>query len=74
MNAIPSAHTDLARPKLLVLGATGATGRLIVTDALARGYEVRALVRSRDKAGGLAGAEIVVGDARNEALAGRMPS
>ena len=67
MNAIKSAHTDLARPKLLVLGATGATGRLIVKDALARGFEVRTLVRSREKAGGLEGAEIVVGDARNEA-------
>lgn len=67
MNANKSAHTELARPKLLVLGATGATGRLIVKDALARGFEVRALVRSRERAGGLEGAEIVVGDARNEA-------
>lgn len=68
MNAIKSAHTDLVRPKLLVLGATGATGRLIVKDARARGFEVRALVRSREKAGGLAGAEILTGDARNEAV------
>jgi len=67
MNAINSAQKGLARPKLLVLGATGATGRLIVKDALARGFEVRALVRSREKAAGLEGAKIVIGDARNEA-------
>ncbi|GCB46236.1 hypothetical protein SNL152K_3534 [Streptomyces sp. NL15-2K] len=32
--------------KLLVLGATGATGRLVVDQALAAGHTVRALVRS----------------------------
>lgn len=32
--------------KILVLGATGATGRLIVNEALAKGYAVVALVRS----------------------------
>lgn len=34
------------RPKILVLGATGGTGRLIVAQSLARGYDVTALVRS----------------------------
>jgi putative NADH-flavin reductase len=53
--------------KLLVLGATGATGRLIVTGALERGHEVTALVRSREKASSLDGATLLVGDARDEA-------
>lgn len=35
--------------KLLVLGATGATGRLVVDQALAAGHTVRALVRSPQK-------------------------
>lgn len=35
--------------KLLVLGATGATGRLVVDQALAAGHSVRALVRSPQK-------------------------
>jgi putative NADH-flavin reductase len=53
--------------RLLVLGATGGTGRLIVQEALARGHEVTALVRSPDRATGLQGARLVVGDARDEA-------
>ncbi|MGJ4940457.1 NAD(P)-dependent oxidoreductase [Bradyrhizobium sp. HKCCYLS1011] len=55
-----------AQPKILVLGATGGTGRLIVAQALARGYEVTVLVRSPKKASGLKGAKLVVGDARDE--------
>ncbi len=35
--------------KLLVLGATGATGRLLTGQALAAGHQVRALVRSPQK-------------------------
>lgn len=53
--------------KLLVLGATGPTGRLIVHQAVARGHDVRILVRSPDKANDLQGAKLVVGDARDEA-------
>lgn len=50
--------------KVLVLGATGGTGRLIVRDALAKGHVVKALVRS--KAGvDLPGAELIEGDARD---------
>jgi uncharacterized protein YbjT (DUF2867 family) len=50
--------------KVLVLGATGGTGRLIVRDALAKGHLVKALVRS--KAGvDLPGAELIEGDARD---------
>jgi uncharacterized protein YbjT (DUF2867 family) len=35
--------------RLLVLGGTGATGRLVVDQGLAGGHSVRALVRSPDK-------------------------
>jgi putative NADH-flavin reductase len=64
------------QPKILILGATGPTGRLIVTQALARGYDVTALVRSLEKAGDLKGAKLIVGDARDknalrQALKGR---
>lgn len=55
-----------ARPKILVLGATGGTGRHIVSQAVTRGYEVAVLVRSPEKARNLKGAEIIVGDARDE--------
>jgi uncharacterized protein YbjT (DUF2867 family) len=57
--------------KVLVLGATGATGRLIVGQSVARGYEVEALVRSEAKAADLAGAELVEGDARDAAALAR---
>jgi uncharacterized protein YbjT (DUF2867 family) len=57
--------------KVLVLGATGGTGREIVREAVARGHPVVALVRSRGKAGGLAGAELVEGDARDEGALAR---
>jgi len=36
------------RPKILVTGATGRTGRVLVTELLKAGYSVRALVRSND--------------------------
>jgi putative NADH-flavin reductase len=52
--------------KILVLGATGGTGRLIVSQALARGHQVTALVRSAAKASDLKGARLIVGDVRNE--------
>ncbi|MDA9473519.1 flavin reductase [Bradyrhizobium sp. CCBAU 65884] len=53
-------------PKILILGATGATGRLIVNQAVARGYDVAALVRSGEKACDLKGANLIIGDARDE--------
>jgi uncharacterized protein YbjT (DUF2867 family) len=53
--------------KILVLGATGATGRLIVSQALAKGHAVVALVRKKATAADLAGAELVEGDARDGA-------
>ncbi len=53
--------------KVAVLGATGGTGRAIVSEARRQGHTVAALVRSEAKPSDLAGAELVVGDARNEA-------
>ena len=64
MNSVNTVHSGLARPKILVLGGTG---RLIVAEALARGFEVRVLVRLSAKAGGLEGPEVFIGDARDEA-------
>jgi uncharacterized protein YbjT (DUF2867 family) len=52
--------------KILLLGATGATGRLIVNQAVARGYDVTVLVRSAEKASDITGAKLIVGDARDE--------
>jgi putative NADH-flavin reductase len=52
--------------KILVLGATGVTGRLIVNQAVARGYDVTVLVRSAGKASDITGAKLIVGDARDE--------
>lgn len=56
--------------KILVLGATGGTGRLIVRDAAAKGHSVVALVRSKASAD-LQGAFLVEGDARDEATLAR---
>ena len=48
---------------VLVVGATGSIGRLVVAEAVRRGYATRALVRDPEKAGALAaGAQPVVGD------------
>jgi uncharacterized protein YbjT (DUF2867 family) len=48
---------------VLVAGATGSIGRLVVAEAIRHGYRTRALVRDRDKARVLpADAEVVVGD------------
>lgn len=55
-----------ASPKIVILGATGPTGRHIVAQAVARGYDVTVLVRSPEKAAELKGANIIVGDARDE--------
>lgn len=58
------------QPKILILGATGGTGRLIVSQATARGHDVTVLVRSAERAGDLKGAKFVVGDARDEIALG----
>ena len=53
--------------KILVLGATGGTGQRIIRQALAKGYDVTALVRSPEKGAGLTGVKLAIGDARDEA-------
>jgi uncharacterized protein YbjT (DUF2867 family) len=55
-----------AQSKILVLGGTGGTGRLIVSQAVERGQQVTALVRSPEKASDLKGAKLIVGDVRDE--------
>lgn len=52
--------------KVLVLGATGATGRLIVKEAKFHGHAVVALVRNRAAARDLGNATLVEGDAQQE--------
>jgi uncharacterized protein YbjT (DUF2867 family) len=52
--------------KVLLLGATGGTGREIVRESGAQGHSVVALVRSKTTATGLSGATLVEGDARDE--------
>ncbi|HZC92909.1 MAG TPA: NAD(P)H-binding protein, partial [Mycobacterium sp.] len=47
------------------MGATGATGQLIVRDAAASGHHVVALVRAEARAD-LPGAELIEGDVRDE--------
>ena len=56
--------------KVLVLGATGGTGRLIVRDAVAKGHSAVALVRSKASAN-LPDARMIEGDARDEATLAR---
>ena len=54
-----------ARPRTVaVVGATGSIGRLVVREAIARGYTTRALVRDLGKARRLlpADVQLVVGD------------
>lgn len=59
--------------KILVLGATGETGRHIVEGAVADGHQVVALVRSAERAADLSGATLIEGDARDErAVAGAL--
>ncbi|WP_426955803.1 NAD(P)-dependent oxidoreductase [Muricoccus radiodurans] len=68
MNTAADHDFPAARSSLLVLGATGGTGRLIVRQALARGHDVTALVRSPEKGRDLDGVRTVIGDARDEAV------
>ncbi|MGH6888095.1 MAG: NAD(P)H-binding protein [Rhizomicrobium sp.] len=52
--------------KVLILGATGGTGRPIVRDAVANVHSVVGLVRSKARASELAGADLIDGDARDQ--------
>ena len=49
--------------KLLVLGATGGTGKAIVRAALTAGHAVTILVRNPEKAQDLSGARLITGNA-----------
>ena len=60
-----TSNNTKATLKILVIGATGGTGRLIVSNALTQGHEVTVLVRSQEKHG-LKGLNVIVGDARDE--------
>jgi uncharacterized protein YbjT (DUF2867 family) len=51
--------------KVLVLGATGGTGKQIVTEARQQGHSVVGLVRKKEKP--RADEELVLGDVRDEA-------
>ncbi|TAL14246.1 NAD(P)-dependent oxidoreductase [Patescibacteria group bacterium] len=52
--------------RLLILGAAGRTGRLLVDQALAAGYTVTGFARSKDETGvEIPGIATIVGDARN---------
>ncbi|MFF1956996.1 NAD(P)-dependent oxidoreductase [Streptomyces sp. NPDC058220] len=46
--------------KIVILGSTGRTGRLLVAQALARGHEVIALARDPSRLSGLAAGTLVV--------------
>jgi putative NADH-flavin reductase len=50
--------------RLFVLGATGGTGRALLEQALRRGHQVTAFVRSPDKLGSAAGIRVLRGDPR----------
>ena len=47
---------------VLVVGATGSVGHLVVNVAVRKGHAVRALVRDARKAGGLVSDATIVGD------------
>jgi uncharacterized protein YbjT (DUF2867 family) len=53
--------------ELLVVGATGALGREVISEALERGHRIVALVRSPTAAELLGGVELVAGDVLNAA-------
>lgn len=68
MNTSVAETNAATAPKILVLGATGPTGRHIVAQAKELGYDVTALVRSPQKAADLQGVKLIVGDARDETI------
>jgi putative NADH-flavin reductase len=53
--------------RLFILGATGGTGRQLIDQALARGHQVTAFVRSPDKLGAREGLNVRQGDPRDAA-------
>jgi NAD(P)H dehydrogenase (quinone) len=58
-------ETIMNKPRIIVTGATGKTGSVVVTELLKAGYSVRAMVHREDSRSArlkAAGAEIVVAD------------
>lgn len=51
--------------RVLILGATGGTGRHVLEQAIARGHEVTALVREPTALGTIQGVRTLAGDATN---------
>jgi nucleoside-diphosphate-sugar epimerase len=66
---MPNISAELCGMKILVTGATGKVGSRFVPRLLAKGYQVRILVRDEAKAEDLAalGAEVAIGDLFEEA-------
>ena len=62
--------------RILVLGASGRTGRLLSADAIARGHSVTAFVRDERRLGALrpAGLDVATGDALDPASLARAVS
>jgi len=52
--------------RVTVIGAAGGTGRLVLAQGLARGFEVVALVRDTSELSGAVPTEVVAGDARSD--------
>ena len=52
----------MIKPRIVVTGATGKTGSVVVTELLKEGYPVRALVHREDGRSAGLGAEIAVAD------------
>ena len=69
VQAEEAATEEDMKPLVLVAGATGKTGSLVVAQLKAKGYPVRAFVRSAEKAAERLGADVeaVVGDLRDPA-------
>ena len=63
------AAQEQSKPLVLVVGATGGTGSLVVAELMKQGYPVRAFVRSSAKAVERLGADVeaVVGDLKDPA-------
>lgn len=60
--------------KLFVVGATGRTGRVLLSQAIGRGHQVTALVRRASVLVPIANMTVVVGDPRNtDELAAALP-
>lgn len=57
--------------KIALFGATGGTGRQVLSQGLAKGYAFRALARQPERLEALEGLEVVSGDVRDQAAVER---